>query len=204
MTQPNLRLLDRVSLVAALITPLLLMHAHGFAEASMGIASLCFLTRCGATGTWGWLRTPWMILSLVWCGWLAIASLHLPALGLEGGGPRVVGQALLSVRFPLFAAALALSPAGYAAALPANAGAGALTPGIANGRHSNQAPAPSSAHASTVSVQPQRQRLRTGTVPCRARVSPLGRRITCSSMWLPRHACRPIAFPRTGRTGYSL
>ena len=107
MTQPNLRLLDRVSLVAALITPLLLMHAHGFAEASMGIASLCFLTRCGATGTWGWLRTPWMILSLVWCGWLAIASLHLPALGLEGGGPRFVGQALLSVRFPLFAAALA-------------------------------------------------------------------------------------------------
>ena len=107
MTDLHLQRLDRVSLVAALITPLLLMHAHGFAEASMAVVAATFLARCAITGQWGWLRETWMILSLVWCAWLAIASLHLPALGLEGGGTRAVLQALMSIRFPLFAAALA-------------------------------------------------------------------------------------------------
>jgi len=107
MTDLHLQRLDRVSLVAALITPLLLMHAHGFAEASMAVVAVTFLVRCAITGQWRWLRETWMILSLVWCAWLTLASLHLPALGLEGGGTRAVLQALMSIRFPLFAAALA-------------------------------------------------------------------------------------------------
>ena len=49
MTDLHLQRLDRVSLVAALITPLLLMHAHGFAEASMAVVAATFLALCAIT-----------------------------------------------------------------------------------------------------------------------------------------------------------
>ena len=103
----NVRLLDQIALVSAFISPLLLMHAHGFAEASFGIASLCFLLRSGATGDWAWLKTPWVAISLVWWAWMVICSLPIPALGLGEGGPRSLVQGLLAIRFPLFTATLA-------------------------------------------------------------------------------------------------
>jgi hypothetical protein len=53
---------DRTALIATFLTPLVLMHAHGIAEATVSIAALCFLLRCAATGTWGWLKTPWVVL----------------------------------------------------------------------------------------------------------------------------------------------
>ena len=99
--------LDRVALVATFLTPLLLMHAHGFAEASFGITALCFLLRSHATRNWAWLRTPWVVISLIWWGWMVVCSLPLHSLGLGEGGPHSLQQGLLAIRFPLFAAALA-------------------------------------------------------------------------------------------------
>lgn len=103
----NVRLLDQIALISALIGPLLLMHAHGFAEASFGLAGLCFLLRCRATGDWAWLKTPWVAISLVWWAWMVVCSLPIPALGLGEGGWHSLMQGLLAIRFPLFAAALA-------------------------------------------------------------------------------------------------
>ncbi len=99
--------LDRIALVSTLVTPLLLMHAHGFAEVSVTLAGICFLLRSGATGDWAWLKTPWVAISLVWWAWMIVCSLPIPALGLGDGGPHALEQGLLSIRFPLFAATLA-------------------------------------------------------------------------------------------------
>ncbi len=105
----NVALLDRVALVSTLITPLLLMHAHGFAEASFGLAGLCFLLRSAATGDWAWLRTPWVAIALVWWGWTLFCSLPIPSLGLGDGGRNSLIQGVLAIRFPLFSAALAFA-----------------------------------------------------------------------------------------------
>lgn len=108
LTNPKLLpALDRTALVSALISPLLLMHAHGFAEISFTLAGLCFLLRSAATGDWAWVRTPWVTLSLVWWGWMVVCSLPIPALGLGDGGLHALTQGLLAIRFPLFAATLA-------------------------------------------------------------------------------------------------
>ncbi len=98
--------LDRVAVVSVLLTPLLLLHAHGFAEASMAVASLCFLGHAALTRQWGWLATPWTRMGLIWSGWLVICSMPIPALGLGEGGWPSLGQAAMTVRFPLFLATM--------------------------------------------------------------------------------------------------
>lgn len=103
----NLAALDRTALVSTFLTPLLLMHAHGFAEISFALTGLCFLLRSHATGEWGWLKTPWVVLSLVWWGWMVVCSLPIPSLGLGENLGHGLVQGLLAIRFPLFAAALA-------------------------------------------------------------------------------------------------
>lgn len=108
LSHPNLLpSLDRTALVATLLTPLLLMHAHGVAEASFTIVGLCFLARSYVTRDWAWVRTPWVALALVWWAWLVICSLPVPALGLGEAGLRGLGQGLMALRFPMFSAALA-------------------------------------------------------------------------------------------------
>ena len=52
--------LDQAALVALLATPLLLLHAHGFAEASIGVVDICFLARSAIARDWGWMRTTWL------------------------------------------------------------------------------------------------------------------------------------------------
>ena len=99
--------MDRTALISTLLTPLLLMHAHGFAEASVTIAALSFLLRCFATKDWAWIKTPWVALALIWWAWMVICSLPIPALGLGDGGAHSLGQGLMALRFPMFAAALA-------------------------------------------------------------------------------------------------
>jgi hypothetical protein len=99
--------LDRTALIATLLTPLLLMHAHGFAEVSVTLAGLCFLLRSVATGEWVWVKTPWVALSLVWWGWMVVCSLPIAAMGLGDNGAHGLLQGLLALRFPLFSAALA-------------------------------------------------------------------------------------------------
>src|SRR5689334_1804918 len=79
-------LLDRVALIAALLTPLFLMHGHAIAEATMGIAGACFLGRGALGRDWAWLRTGWVALGIAWWGWLVVCSLVVPGLGLGEGG----------------------------------------------------------------------------------------------------------------------
>jgi ADP-heptose:LPS heptosyltransferase/O-antigen ligase len=101
-----LRHLDRAALVATLLTVPMLLHAHAFAEATMGVASICFLIRCAITGDWHWLHTPWLRIGLGWWAWIVVSSAPLPALGMGLGGSASLIQAVLVLRFLFFAAAL--------------------------------------------------------------------------------------------------
>ncbi len=98
-----LQALDRTALVSVLLSPLLLMHAHGFAEASFSVAGLCLLGRSGVSGDWAWLRTPWVRIALVWWVWLVVCSLPMQPIG---ASPHAFVQGLATIRFPLFAAAM--------------------------------------------------------------------------------------------------
>ncbi len=98
--------LDRAALIAVLLTPLLLLHAHGIAEAAIAIADACFLARSAIAHDWAWLRTPWLRLGLIWWGWLVLCSLPVPSLGLGEGGVGSLAQTLATLRFLIFVAAL--------------------------------------------------------------------------------------------------
>jgi hypothetical protein len=105
-TTPLLRALDRTALGAILLTPLLLLHARGFAEFTMAVAGICFLARSTITGDWAWLRTPWLYAGGAWWGWVVLCSLPIPALGLGEGGPSSLLQAVLLARFLVLIAAM--------------------------------------------------------------------------------------------------
>jgi O-antigen ligase len=98
--------LDRAALTAVLLTPLLLLHAHGFAETAMAVTDACFLARSTIARNWTWLRTPWLQVGLIWWAWLVLCSLPVPALGLGEGGAGSLAQALAVLRFLIFVAAL--------------------------------------------------------------------------------------------------
>lgn len=101
-----LRLLDRAALVAALASPVFLMHGRGFAEVLFAAIDLAFLLRCALARDWGWLGRGWVPVGLAWWGWLVVCSLPVPALHLGEGGLHSLGQALLMVRFLVLVAAL--------------------------------------------------------------------------------------------------
>lgn len=98
--------LDRMALIATLLTPLMLMHGHAIADGLIGVADLCFLLRSAMTREWRWLRAGWMPLGLVWWGWVLFCTLPLPALELGFGGAGPLVQALANLRFLVFVAAL--------------------------------------------------------------------------------------------------
>ena len=98
--------LDRTALWAVLLTPLMLLHAHGIAEGTIAVADICFLIRCAVTREWAWLRTTWLRIGLVFWAWIVVCSLPIPALGLgEGGRPSLV-QGVVMVRFLVLIAAM--------------------------------------------------------------------------------------------------
>jgi O-antigen ligase len=98
--------LDRVALIATLLTVPMLLHAHAFAEATMGIASFCFVVRSALSRDWQWLHSPWFRIGVVWWAWVVVCSAPLPAVGLGLGGIGSFVQALMTLRFLLFVAAL--------------------------------------------------------------------------------------------------
>ncbi len=98
--------LDRSALIAVLLLPLLLMHAHGIAEVAIGIADACFLARAAITRDWAWLRTPWLQVGLLWWGWIALCSVPLPQLGLGEYGLASLAQGVANVRFLILVAAM--------------------------------------------------------------------------------------------------
>ena len=88
-----LPVLDRIAAGAVLVSPLLLLHAHGIAEAAFAIAGLCFLSRSFITHHWAWVRTPWLVIGWAWWAWLIICS--LPVFHPGEGDARSMTQALL-------------------------------------------------------------------------------------------------------------
>ncbi len=99
--------LDRAALTGVLLSPVLLLHAHGFAEVAIGIVCAAFLVRSALESDWAWASTPWMRAAWAWSLWVIVCSLPVPALHLGEGGIRSLVQAAAFVRFPVFIAAIA-------------------------------------------------------------------------------------------------
>lgn len=87
--------LDRVAITATLLSPLFLLHARVVAEALFGIVAVLFLVRSLLDRDWGWLRSAWVRIAIVWWVWLMVCSV-------QGG----LVQAIVAVRFLVFVAAL--------------------------------------------------------------------------------------------------
>lgn len=98
--------LDRTAIGAVLLTPLLLLHAHGIAEGAIAVTDACFLARSVLTREWAWLRTPWLLIGVAWWGWVVICSIPVPALGLGAGGTPSLVQAIVTLRFLVLVAAM--------------------------------------------------------------------------------------------------
>src|SRR5690242_20052714 len=88
-----------ITIVSVMLLPLLLLHAHGVAEAAIGVADLCFLIHCALTRDFAWLRTSWLWFAAAWWFWLVLCSLPIPGTNLGEGSLRSLVQALLTVRF---------------------------------------------------------------------------------------------------------
>lgn len=97
---------ERIAFGSVLLLPPLLMHAHGIAEAAIGLADACFLVRSAVSRDWVWLRTPWLRVAGAWWVWLVVCSLPVPAFGLGQGGSGSLVQALVTVRFLILVAAM--------------------------------------------------------------------------------------------------
>src|SRR4051794_4206397 len=98
--------LERVGAASVLLTVPFLLHAHGLAEATIAIAGLCFLAHAAMQGAWQWVRTPWFVIGLLWWAWLTLCSAPLSTVGIGEGGGRSFAQALMVIRFLVFAAAM--------------------------------------------------------------------------------------------------
>ena len=99
-----LRWLDRLGLAATLLCPVFLVHGRGLAEAAIDVAATGFLLQSALRRDWAWMRLAWVRIAALWWLWLVLCSLPVASLG-QGGGNALV-QALATVRFGLFAAAL--------------------------------------------------------------------------------------------------
>ena len=99
-------MLDRAAVIAVLLSPVLLLHAHGIAEVAIAIADLCFLTRSCLTRDWAWARTRWLLIGWAWWAWLVLCSLPFPAQNVGEGGMASLIQAVALGRFLIFVAAL--------------------------------------------------------------------------------------------------
>ena len=83
---------------ATLVMPVFLLHGRGIADGLLVAVVVLFLLHAARGRWWAWLRTPWLVVGLVWWGWQVACS--APA----GAGSFVQAAGLL--RFLLFAAAL--------------------------------------------------------------------------------------------------
>ena len=99
-----IRHLQTLTLGLALLMPWFLLHARAAAEIGMDVAAACFLARCAAERSWGWLRQDWVPVGLAWWGWLVLCTAWNRSLPGQDGSALV--QALLAVRLLLFVAAL--------------------------------------------------------------------------------------------------
>ena len=96
--------LDQIALITTLLVPLALLHAHALAEILIGITDILFLVRCARQRSWFWLRAGWMPFGLAWWIWEVLVSVPVAPLG-NGGIPSLI-QAIVTIRFFIFVAAL--------------------------------------------------------------------------------------------------
>lgn len=97
---------DRAAFASVLLLPLFLMYGRAIADILIAVIGLSFLFHSATRRDWSWLKTPWVIMGLVWWGWLVICS--LPFVGADKGTAWVqsLSQAVVTVRFLILAAAL--------------------------------------------------------------------------------------------------
>lgn len=98
--------LARLALAATLLCPIFLMHGHAIAEVMMGIASIAFLLRSALERDWRWLGTGWLKIGLIWWAWLVVCSLPWVMPDIGEGGLHSFLEALATIRFLVFIAAL--------------------------------------------------------------------------------------------------
>jgi len=98
--------LEKIALSGVMLLPLLLLHAHGLAEAAIGVIDLCFLARSALSDDWAWLRTHWLWVAGAWWSWLVFCSLPISGTDLGEGATRSLIQALATVRFLVLVAAM--------------------------------------------------------------------------------------------------
>jgi len=101
-----LRILDRLGALATLLLPLFLVHWRGIAEGCLDGLAVGFLFRSALTRDWSWCRQGFVWPALVWWGWLVLCSLprQMPV---PAEATASLTQALLAIRFPVAAFALA-------------------------------------------------------------------------------------------------
>ena len=80
--------------------PLALLYSRAGAEALIGVVDAAFLLHVLRMRDAGWLRRPWIAAALAWWSWGVLCSAVGP------GGAASLLQAVLAVRFFVFAAAL--------------------------------------------------------------------------------------------------
>ncbi|MBB5374092.1 O-antigen ligase family protein [Acidocella aromatica] len=97
----------QIALAAALLVPLGLLHAFVLAEIGIGAVDVLFLAECARRRDFAWMRQGWVVLALLWWGWLLLCSTPLPlaGFGVAGWGNGFV-QAFVIIRLLLFTAAL--------------------------------------------------------------------------------------------------
>jgi len=94
-----------VAPVALLLLPLGLTIGPAVSEACIAILIAALIAASVTQRDWSWLWRPWFLLAAVWCTWLIICS--LPGIATAETFPRWTVQALLTIRLPLCAAAIA-------------------------------------------------------------------------------------------------
>ena len=99
-----IRALDRIGLGATMLCPIFLVHGRAFAEAMIDTTAIAYLLGSGLRRDWAWTRQPWVWIACVWWVWLVICSLPVGRMG--QGGMHSLLEALATVRFLVFAAAL--------------------------------------------------------------------------------------------------
>ena len=87
------------------LLPVFLVHLRVGAEIGFDVVAVLFLIRSAMDRQWLWLRRDWVMAGLLWWGWTAACTVYA-ALAEPAGGWSHVVQAVLVVRFLVFAAAL--------------------------------------------------------------------------------------------------
>lgn len=99
------RAVDAGALGLTLLLPIFLIHLRIGVEIGIDVVAGLFLVRSTLDRQWGWLRRDWVVVGLLWWAWtLGCTVLAASAAPWAAWGHAL--QALLVVRFLLFAAAL--------------------------------------------------------------------------------------------------